>query len=139
MNEIVEKPPLVETVIDLMEGLIHWRDQIEEALRHAGFSYTFDDITSMILRQELTFYKHDDCFALCQIVHFPQYRNFHFMIVGGNLRSIIGLKSHYESIAKALDCKNLSFSGRPGWARALKNHGWEHRFTTMWSPIEYGE
>lgn len=139
MNAHSPAPSLVDTLRNTLDALTKWRSEIEHALAHAGYSYTFDDITAMVVRQELSLYVHDDCFCLCQVIEFPRFKNFHFMIAGGKLESIIALKPEYERLAAALGCAHLSFSGRPGWARALKAAGWEHRFTTMWSPIEQGD
>lgn len=136
MNEMTEIKSLAERVANLMDEVLAWRPEIEAALQHAEFSHTFDDITAMLIKGELVFNAFEDCFSITQINVFPQFKVLHFMIVGGKLESIIAKKSQFERIAKEHNCKYLSFSGRPGWARALKTHGWEHKFTTMWSEVK---
>jgi len=136
MNAHFDPPSLAESVGDMMEGLMLWREEIEQALHHAEYSHKFDDIAAMVLQQHLTLYTFDDCFCLCQINVFPQFKALHFMIAGGNLDGIISRKAHFEELAKGAGCKYMSFSGRKGWERALKQHGWRHKFTTMWSEIE---
>jgi hypothetical protein len=136
MNIHVEQPSIAERVTSIMQGMLSWRPEIEAALQHAGFSHTFDDITAMVINGHLTLHTFEDCFCLTQVTVWPQFTSYHFMIAGGKLESIIARKPFFEALAKAQGCKVMSFSGRPGWARALKNYGWEHKFTTMWSEIE---
>ena len=128
-------PPLAEAVTALMADMLRWRTEIELALAHAEFSHTYDDITAMVLRGDLQMHAFDDCFCLTQRNVFPQFTVYHFMIAGGNLNSIVNKKLEFEKAAKALGCKYLSFSGRKGWERALKDAGWAHKFTTMWSEV----
>lgn len=136
MNEVLEIKPLAEKMGALMDDLLTWRPEIEDALQHAEFSHTFDDITAMVIRGELVLHTFEDCFSLTSITVFPQFKVLHFMIVGGKLQSIIRKKALFQTIAKEHGCQYLSFSGRPGWARALKEHGWFHKFTTMWSEVD---
>lgn len=136
MNQHADTASLAERMGALMDDLLTWRPEIEHALQHAEFSHTFDDITAMVIRGELVLHTFEDCFSLSQISVFPQFKTLHFMIVGGNLKSIIAKKKIFQIIAKEQGCRYLSFSGRPGWAKALKDHGWFHKFTTMWAEVE---
>jgi hypothetical protein len=136
MNARADTTNMAEKAIDVLRSLLSWQENIEEALRHADYSHTFDDITAMVMRGDLMFHNFEDCFCLTQITVFPQFKTYHFMVAGGELNGIINRKSKFEAIAKECGCKYLSFSGRPGWLRALKSKGWKHKFTTMWSEIE---
>lgn len=136
MNDLSPDKPLAEVIGDVMDNLMVWREEIEQALAHAEYSYTFDNITAMVLQGQLELHTFEDCFALTQINTFGQFKVYHFMIVGGTLQSIIAKKDRFKIKAKELGCRYLSFSGRKGWEKALKDKGWEHKFTTMWSEVK---
>ncbi|MDJ0827914.1 MAG: hypothetical protein QNJ16_20705 [Rhodobacter sp.] len=123
--------------IDLLEGLLEWRPQIEKALKNADWSHTFDDLTNMVIHGQLEFHEFDDCFCFTQQTVFPQFKTYHFMVAGGNMDSIIEKTEIFKNKARALGCRYLSFSGRKGFEPVLRKEGWTHRFTTMW--LEVGE
>lgn len=127
---------LAKRAMNIMEGMIDWRDHIESAMQHADWSHTFDDLTLMVIQGHLEFHEFEDCFCLTQITVFPQFKTYHFMIAGGNIDSIIGLTDHFKAKARELGCKYLSFSGRKGFEPVLKKEGWEHKFTTMWLEVD---
>lgn len=132
-------PPVrtvAETAIGMMEGMLAWRGHIEDAMAKADFSHTFDDITYMVINGQLEFHEFEDCFCLTQITVFPQFKLYHFMLAGGDMQGIVDKTEHFKAKARALGCRYLSFSGRKGFEPVLKQHGWTHRFTTMWLEAE---
>jgi Lhr-like helicase len=132
MKDMVEKDPLAVQVQHLMGDLLSWREEIEEAISLADCSHTFDDLTAMVLRQDLQLYTNEHAFAICHKVTFPQYSNYHIMLAGGNLQSILDEQENFQKMAKAFGCRYLTFNGRFGWQRALKDKGWKPKFVTMW-------
>lgn len=140
MNDMANSPngglSLAAHTTRVLDGMMHWRDEIDKALRQAGYSHTFDDITGMVLSGKLTFFEFKDCFCLAQITSFPQFSTFHFMIAGGKLDGIINQTEYFQKLAKAHGCKYLSFSGRKGFEPHLRKEGWKHKFTTMWLEAE---
>jgi len=132
MTQHFETSTLAENVQHLMGDLLSWRDEIEAALAHVDYTHTFDDIVTAVLRQEMQFYSVDDCFALCHVSAFPQFSNYHIFIAGGNLNKIVEKQKDFVAIANAMGCKNLTFNGRLGWSKVLKNSGWKEKLVTMW-------
>lgn len=132
MKDTVEDNPIAAQVRDVMEAMLYWRVEIEAAMAHADFSHTFDDLALMVINGQLTFFNFDDCFCLTQISVFPQFKTFHFLLAGGEIKAIIDQTDYFKDLASAHGCKYLSFSGRKGFEPVLKKEGWEHKFTTMW-------
>lgn len=136
MKDTVTPTCVAEQARSSMEKMLEWKDNIEQALAHAEFSHTFDDVTLMVLKGQLTFFHFGDCYCLSQITVFPQFTTFHIMVAGGNFENMLEQVSMLETLAKAHGCRYLSISGRKGFERALKDHGWEHKFTTMWKGVD---
>lgn len=127
---------LAERMVRLMNCIMQWKNNIELSLAHADDSFTFDDIVAMTLSGRLQFWDFEDCFCFTEIIEFPQYKNFHFFIAGGDLEAILSLKPFFQDVAQDYGCKYLTFAGRKGWERALKTAGWQHLFTTMSVEVE---
>jgi hypothetical protein len=136
LNTGGDSQEVADYAIGVLEGMMTWKDNICEALEHAGWSYTFNDITLMVIQGQLEFHEFEDCYALTQVTVFPQYKIYHFMIAGGDLQSMIATVPGFKEKAKAAGCKYLSFSGRKGFEPFLKAAGWEHKFTTMWTEVD---
>ena len=60
---------------------------------------------------------------------------FHVFLGGGDMDQLTDMHSSVIAFAKQLGCKELTMSGRVGWSRALKKHGWEHAHTTLYKEI----
>lgn len=131
MKDMVEKNTLAENVIKLMDDLLRWRIHIERAVRDLDGMYTFDDIVASILRQERHFYEFDGCCVIMQKDTYPGYSTYHCFVACGTTAAILDAEPFINKIAKELGCKYMSFTGRTGWPRRLKNHGWVHKLSTM--------
>lgn len=127
---------IVTDLLSMLNKMEKWRPNIERALTHSLHSYSFNDIAIRTLQQELQFWDFGDCYCFTEIMVFPQYKNLHFMVAGGNMESMFKHRDAFMELAKANGCKHLSCSGRPGWARALKSQGWKHMLTTMYMEVK---
>lgn len=135
MNDMTNSPPegtdLATDLIFKLEQIKSWENEIERGLLCSDGAYSFNDVVAMTLRGELVFFNFDDCFCFCKVVPFPGYNAWHFFLAGGDLESIIKLKSYFMQIARENNCRKLSFSGRKGWIRTLKKEGWHEALHTM--------
>ncbi len=135
MNDMTQSPEqgtdLATDMIYKLEQIKSWEVEIEKGLLCTDGAYSFNDIVAMTLCGELVFFNFADCFCFCKIVPFPGYNAWHFFLAGGDLQEIIKLKPYFNQIALENDCRKLSFSGRRGWLRALKNEGWQEALCTM--------
>jgi len=141
MDSFINKTSPDQSVIlnhaaGVLEGMATWKEHICEALETAGWSYTFDDVTMMVLQGHLEWHEFEDCFALTQMTILPQFKLYHFFIAGGNLESMIATIPIFKEKARALGCKHLSFSGRKGFEPFLRAAGWEYKFMTMWTEVD---
>ena len=127
---------LAGDVIGLMQRLLHWQPEIEDAMRRVNYMYTFNDVVESILRQQRIFYEFDDCMIIMQIDPFPQWKAFHCFLACGTTEAILAAEPKMHEIAKVLDCKYLSISGRVGWPRRLKSEGWKHLISTLYKEVE---
>lgn len=123
---------LAEKTIGLLNEVMRWRDGIEAALSYAEGSHTFDDVVRKILTNEAHFFSYDDCFLIMQLVHYPQYKNYHCFLAGGNQAALDNARDQMIANAKALQCRYLSISGRHGWVKRLVSRNWKHVFSTMY-------
>lgn len=124
-----------EQTVLLMNSLLSWRDLIEKALKHALYGYSFDDITAMIMRGELHFFTYPKCCVIMQPQSSPGYRTYHCLVACGDMQAIKDTEPMMRANAIALNCKYMSISGRPGWAKELKKDGWDHRFSALFKEV----
>jgi hypothetical protein len=62
--------------------------------------------------------------AVTLITDFPQKRVLHVLLAGGDMQQIIDFQESAAAWGKSHGCTQMTLSGRLGWQRALKNHGW---------------
>lgn len=122
---------LAGDVIALMRDLLRWQEHIEKAVQDLDGMYTFNDIVASILRQERHFYDYGDCCVIMQFEQYPNYSVYHCFIACGKFEAILAAEKDMNEIAKQLGCKYLSISGRVGWPRKLKPHGWKHKLSVL--------
>lgn len=126
---------LAEKTIELLNEIMRWRDGIEAALAYANGSHSFDDVVKKILTGEVHFFSYPECFTIMQIIIYPQHKNYHCFLAGGNQQALDAVRDEMLANAKALNCKHLSISGRHGWVRRLSTRGWKHVYSTMYLEI----
>lgn len=127
------------SALDLMQaridGLRHWRRNIEIALEHGAHTHTFNDVCDMVLSGRLALFLYPSAFLLMETVSYPQFSVFHCFIAGGDMQAVLDTEADMAEIGKQLGCKYLSFSGRDGWLRVHKNNGWKPVCTTLYKEI----
>lgn len=135
MFDVQPTDDLATKTIGLLNQLLRWKPEIEEALGHAKHSHHFDHVVAKVLSGQLHYYDFGKCMFLMQVIEYPNFKNYHCFIGCGDMQA---MKDHYEDmrdIAKKLGCAYLSVTGRLGWPREMKKHGWEHVFSTMYSEV----
>jgi hypothetical protein len=129
------KPTLAEQTKTLLDTLLYWRIGIEQALEHGLFCYSFDDITKGVLQGNLHFYSYPDCCVIMELQTYPGYKTYHCLVACGDMQAIKDAEPQLREVAKVLQCKYLSITGRIGWIRELKKDGWDHRFSALFKEI----
>jgi hypothetical protein len=124
MMHSVPTPPLTQTIRQLVDDLDRHRHHIEAALDYAQHSHTFDDVVAMVLQGRLRLWSLPNSVMLTEVITYPRYQTYHMFLGGGDLQEILAMHPQVEQAAREAGCTKLSVTGRQGWVRALKNHGW---------------
>lgn len=124
-----------DRIRELLERMRAQEPNIEAALNYSGGTHNIDSVTDQVLRGDAVFWDLGDSFMITEVVNYPTARHFHIFLAGGNLETLVNMHGDVIKLAKALQCDKLTIAGRPGWARALKAHGWEPYLVTLGKEI----
>ena len=111
------------------------RAHIEAALAHGGETHTFDDVARMIGEGKLQLWHGPDGCAVTEIIQYPQKRVLHCFLAGGKLDQILDMIESAIEWGKTQGCSGLTLSGRLGWGKVLKDHGFKPILLTMERPF----
>ena len=132
----LEGESLAETLQRVSASLLKFRVDIEKALEYAYGSYNYDDVVAGVMRGRFIFYTLGNSFAFCELEQAPQYSYFHVFLAGGNMKEVMyGMETYFYDIARDMGAKYIACRGREGWVRALKDQGWEPRYTTLYKEL----
>ncbi len=108
---------------------------LEEALKYSGGTHDLVDIFQGIAERKYQFWPAEKGCLVTEILQFPKKKVCHVFLGAGEMNQ---LKDMHESVifwAKKLNCTELTISGRKGWVKALKSHGWKEAQTTIYKEI----
>jgi len=131
----IEAGTLTGKLRELLVQLDKWQDLIGKALDGAYGTHTYDDVVRMVLLNQVHFYDRGNCCIFMIVDTYPQHSNYHCFIACGDMQGIIDAEPLIRDNAKALGCKYMSITGRTGWPRALKEHGWKHQLSTLFKEV----
>ena len=113
-------------MIDLFSELNRCRKWIEDALEYSGGTHTFDDIAGGVLEGRFHLWYGENSAIVTEIVVYPQLKDLHFFLAGGNLDELRQMTPAIEAWGKSAGCSRVSLAGRKGWERTfLKQDGYE--------------
>lgn len=140
MNDMSHSPTggqtnLAKAVSELMAGLLKWQDHIEKSMARVNNMYSFNDVVMSVLQQQRHFYEFEDCYIIMEFCVFPQWNAYHCFCAGGTTEAILRAEPRIREVAEQLGCKYMSISGRTGWSRRLKDHGWKHKMSTLYKEV----
>jgi len=101
------------------------REWIEAALAYSGGTHDFIDIAEGIYKQTLQLWPTPRGCLVTEIVVYPQKRVLNIFLGGGEMDQILDMHSDVIEWAKLQGCSALTMSGRFGWKKPLKQHGWK--------------
>lgn len=121
-----------EAVAQTAEDIVGpYRELLEMALARAGGTHTYEDVLNLISIGEMFFWPASKSCLVTEIVQYPRLRALHVFLAAGDLTEIKDMESSLISFAKSLKCSAISMSGRKGWAKALKELGWQESHITL--------
>ena len=126
---------LAQEIADLSEDLLLWQDKIEKTLLLLDHMYTFNEIVAGILAGKYHFYRFEKCCLIGELTSYAHCSVYHCFIACGDINDICKTHEFFENEAKNFGCKYLTLAGRPGWARHLKEHDWEHKLSLLYKEI----
>ena len=104
---------------------------IEDALSYGGGTHTFEDVIEGVMSGHMQLWSGETACAVTEIIVFPKKKVLHVFLAGGSMDEIIAMNESAMIWGKAQGCKDMTISGRKGWERVLKNHGYKPVFTTL--------
>jgi len=107
------------------KDLARCKPWIEAALSYSGGTHDFADIADGLQRGLMQLWPTPKGCIVTEIVVYPKKKVLNVFLGGGELEQILDMHNDVITWAKAQGCSALSMSGRFGWKKPLKAHGWE--------------
>jgi len=108
------------------------RKHVEAALEYSAGTHTIDDVADLILRQKLQCWEGANSIIITEIVVYPQLKDLHFFLAGGDLDEISLMEPLIAAWGKSLGCTRVSLAGRKGWQKSfLKERGYEPKWAVL--------
>lgn len=107
------------------------RKHIEAALSYGGGTHTFDDVARGIYSGRMQLWSGERGCAVTEIINYPRKRVLHCFLAGGEMDQILDMIDSAIAWGKTQGCESLTLSGRLGWERVLKPHGFKPVLITM--------
>lgn len=114
-----------------MTELERCRPWIEAALAYSGATHTFADIVAGVTSGHMQLWSGPKGCAVTQIVVYPQKKTLHIFLAGGEMEQLLDMAESAEAWGRSQGCAAMTLSGRLGWQRALRGHGWETQLVQM--------
>jgi len=115
--------------MDQFAELNRCRQWVEDALEYSGGTHSFDDIAAGVLAKKFQLWPNHNSAVVTEIVVYPNTKNLHFFLAGGNLDELKMMRPYIEQWGKSIGCTRVTLAGRKGWERTfLKDEG----YTPQW-------
>lgn len=107
-----------------MNELKRCKPWIEAALEYSGGTHFFEDVVDGLAKGTLQLWPAKRACIVTEIVVYPRKRVVNVFLGGGELEQIMDMHADVIEWAKSQNCTALTMSGRFGWQKPLKAHGW---------------
>jgi hypothetical protein len=108
------------------------RKHVDAALEYAAGTHTIDDVADGILKERFQCWEGSDSIIITEIVVYPQLKDLHFFLAGGDLDEISLMEPLITAWGKGLGCTRVSLAGRKGWQKSfLKDRGYEPKWLVL--------
>lgn len=132
MNAVTPIETPLGQIKRMVELLERHESKIRDALVYGGNTETFDSVCVRTLSGKIVMHELPNSVLLCEPSKHEGVPSYHVYIAAGDLQEILDFqRDALPAIAKSKGCGFLSFSGRLGWQKVLKNEGWYALRVTM--------
>lgn len=108
------------------------RHHVVAALEYSGGSHAVEDIAEGIRQEHFQLWPGANSVIVTEIIVYPQLKNLHFFLAGGDLDELQLMHPLIESWGKSEGCSRVSLAGRKGWERTfLRDSGYEPKWFVM--------
>jgi len=111
-----------DTQVNELERCRPW---IEAALEYSGGTHNFEDVAKAIVEGRMQLWPSPRGCIVTEIVVYPRKTVLNVFLGGGELDQLLDMHSDVTDWAKSYGCEALTITGRFGWKKPLKAHGWK--------------
>lgn len=105
------------------------RHHVAAALEYSGGTHKVEDIAEGICAGRFQFWPGRDSAVVTEIIVYPQLKDLHYFLAGGDLDELRLMRPLIEQWGKSIGCSRVSLAGRKGWERTfLKDEGYEPKW-----------
>ena len=104
---------------------------IEAALEYSLGTHTLDDVREVVLSGHAQFWPGPEGAIVTEIQVYPRGKVLHFWLAGGDLEHLVNvIRPAVEKWGRTMGCTRSTITGRPGWLKAMKAHGYAPQWAT---------
>ena len=111
-----------DTQVNELERCRPW---IEAALEYSGGTDNFVDVAEGIIQGNMQLWPSPRGCIVTEIVVYPRKKVLNVFLGGGKLDQLLDMHNDVTAWAKSYGCEALTITGRFGWKKPLKAHGWK--------------
>ena len=111
-----------DTQVNELERCRPW---IEAALEYSGGTHNFEDVAEGIIQGNMQLWPSPRGCIVTEIVVYPRNKVLNVFLGGGKLDQLLDMHNDVTAWAKSYGCEALTITGRFGWKKPLKAHGWK--------------
>jgi len=104
---------------------------IEAALEYSGGTHTYQDIVDGIGEARFQLWPAPRGCLVTEIVVYPRKKVLNVFLGGGELEQLADMHKDVIAWSQAQGCTAATITGRKGWERAFKKHGWALTHVTL--------
>lgn len=98
---------------------------IEAALEYSGGTHSLSDVIHGITSGKMQLWPAPKGCIVTEIVVYPRKKMLNVFLGGGDLDQLLDMHKDVIAWSKAQGCEAITITGRFGWKKPLKAHGWK--------------
>jgi hypothetical protein len=109
---------------------------IEAALEYSGGTHSLSDVIEGITSGKMQLWPAPKGCIVTEIVVYPRKKMLNVFLGGGELDQLLDMHKDVIAWSKAQGCEAVTITGRFGWKKPLKTHGWKPMHASFIKEIE---